>query len=182
MSPIRAGLIRSLTVLALVGMPGCTGEEGSATGASPSGSLSPSPSPTAVSVEQSDSTRVKTRCRARQQATVEGIAYPMQEATDDLMRSVNRTSPGAARRVAARAEIAREAVLERCDRLPPKTRWYVATARRRAGAALTHADLDAVMSAYTAWAGAVGEESQVRQLLRMPCLKGPGRAPAGRPA
>ena len=90
----------------------------------------------------------------------------MRVVTDELMSSPTGTSGLAARRLAARADVAREAVLQRCDRPSTPMRRYLHVVGRRTGDALSHRDLDVVMSAYAQWATALGDRRTARDLLQ----------------
>ena len=104
-------------------------------------------------------------CRAREQVAFARTVLPMRVATGQLMSAPTSTSVVAARRLAARAGLARQAVLERCDRPSTPMRAYLRVVGRRTGDGLTHRDLDVVMSAYARWAAAVGERRTARELL-----------------
>lgn len=147
---------------------GATGLAGSdATSVSVSGSTAAGPERTTSAPSAPASGAPQDRwCRSRERATVRRVAYPMQKATDDLMRSLDDASVVAARRVAARAHLSRRWVLEHCDRLSTEMRQYLRVASRRSDDALSYRDLRAVMNAYTAWAEAVGEGKVAHDLRR----------------
>lgn len=162
-------VLRGWIATLLVVLAGCSGGEGrpvTASRPSASSALSTSPSPPLENRSESSLPDAETeRCLDRQQAMVIGIAYPLQKATDDLMQSASGASPVGARRVAARAEITRAKVLERCDRVPPAMRPYLSAARG-VGGDLTQEDLTAVMAGYASWAEATGQASTAKKLLR----------------
>jgi hypothetical protein len=151
----------------LVLLAGCSGGEGRPA-LTPATESSPSTTSTKTPGDASEPTQPDSEeqaCRDRQQDVVVGSAYPMQKAIDDVMSSASRASSVGARRVAARAEIARSEVLERCDRVPPAMRPYLAAAHG-VGRSLTQEELKAVMAPYASWAKATGQAPTARKLLR----------------
>ena len=88
----------------------------------------------------------------------------MQRSIDEVMRSTSGVSAEAAARVKARAERVERTILERCDRPTSAMRTYVRVVRQRTMDELGSAGLDAVMSAYSAWAQSVGVEDVASEL------------------
>ena len=174
MVPTRRSAYVMCVTLLLGGVQGCTANENPS---APAARPEASPSTGDDSAEErkrtpgastspgaSPSDPGTAECLARQRRAVQGMAFSMQQSIDEVMRSTDGVSADAAARVKARAERVERTLLKRCDRPTTAMRTYVRVVRQRTMDKLGSAGLDAVMSAYSAWAQSVGVEDVASEL------------------